>query len=245
MIKLRHFNGPKSLWLGVLFVLGLLVVSLGNCKHEPILENLHINTPLDTSGHVQEEDTNICFERDILPIIQTNCAKPNQPGDGCHDANSAAEGLVLTNYNNIRKAGIVPGNPSASKFFVQLNTGKMSLAKYGNLSSDQKALIKRWILEGAKDGTNCPSKCDTTVFTYSKAIQPIINTYCVGCHKPGSLSGNTDLSSYTGVSTAANNGKLLSSLLRTSSWMPLGGNKLSDCKITQIKKWIKAGAQNN
>ncbi len=27
--------------------------------------------------------------------------------------------------------------------------------------------------------------------------------------------------------------------------MPKGGTKLSDCKLTQIRKWIAAGAPNN
>ena len=221
---------------GVLFL-------LNNCKHEPILGKHNGIGLIDTT--VNGADTAICFERDILPIIQTNCAKPDQPGDGCHDVNKAAEGLVLINYSNIKMAGIVQGNPGESKFYNELNTGKMSQSIYGNLSADQKALIKRWILEGAKDGTNCPSKCDTAIFTFSLGVKPIINTYCVGCHKPGSLSGNTDLSDYSGVSNSANSGKLLASLQRTSSWMPLGGKKLNACQITQVSKWINDGAKNN
>jgi hypothetical protein len=29
------------------------------------------------------------------------------------------------------------------------------------------------------------------------------------------------------------------------SAMPKGGNKLADCQITQVQKWIQAGALNN
>ncbi|MCC7297394.1 MAG: hypothetical protein IT244_03600 [Bacteroidia bacterium] len=213
-----------------------------NCKHEPLIN--HIPGPVDTTGNGggNADDTTICFERDILPIIVTNCAKA-----GCHDAITKEENRNYTTYSGIvTKEDIKAGFPLQSKFFVELNTGQMSQAKYGNLNAAQKALIKRWITEGAKDGKNCPSKCDSSKFTYSGAIQPLLDKYCVGCHKPSSLSGNTDLSTYAGVKDAAvTKNTLMPSLKRSTSWMPLGGSKFSDCQMAQIQKWINAGAPNN
>jgi Cytochrome C oxidase, cbb3-type, subunit III len=217
--------------------MGLLVTVafFTQCKHEPVLKKITIPNP---GGN--PEDTSICFERDILPIFKGNCAT-----SGCHDAVTHAEDRVFNSYANITKEGIKAGQPNESDLYKELSTGKMSQAKYGNLNQAQKDLIKRWILEGAKDGTNCPSKCDTTKFTFSAVIQPLMNNHCVGCHKPGNLNGSTDLSTHTGVAASANSGKLISSLKRTTNWMPQGGNKLSDCQIKTIQKWIDDGAKNN
>lgn len=196
------------------------------CKHEPPLR-------------LTAEDSALCFERDILPIFISNCAK-----SGCHDPATAEEEVVLNTWAGIMDAGVKPGKPEDSDVYKELSTGKMSRPQYGNLNQSQKDLIKKWIILGAKNTTNCPSTCDSTVFTYSGAISPIIAN-CVGCHKPGSLGGGVDLSNFAGVQTVALNGKLLASLKRTTNWMPQGGNKLSDCQIRQFEKWINAGAQNN
>lgn len=43
------------------------------------------------------------------------------------------------------------------------------------------------------------------------------------------------------------NGKLYGSIAHTTGFaaMPQSGNKLSDCQIAQVKKWIDAGAPQN
>ena len=41
--------------------------------------------------------------------------------------------------------------------------------------------IKIWIKMGAKNSSNC-SNCDTTNYTYSGRVNPLINLWCVGCH---------------------------------------------------------------
>jgi mono/diheme cytochrome c family protein len=53
--------------------------------------------------------------------------------------------------------------------------------------------------------------------------------------------------SYTAVKTQVTNGKLLGSVKHAAGYspMPQGGNKLSDCQITQITNWINAAAPNN
>ncbi len=114
------------------------------------------------------------------------------------------------------------------------------------LTVSQKALIEKWINQGARNN-NCIGQCDTTVFTYSGAVKPIINTKCVGCHNPSNLSGNIDLSVYNAVRLVALNGKLYGSVAQQFGYspMPKNGVKLSDCEIRQIQKWINAGSLNN
>jgi hypothetical protein len=93
-------------------------------------------------------------------------------------------------------------------------------------------------------GTNT---CDTVNFTYSEAVQPILDQYCVSCHSSSFPSGNVKLDNYTNVKIYADNGKLLGTISHASGYspMPQGASKLDDCKILTISKWIDAGAPNN
>ena len=204
----------------------LLMLQTQGCKHEPVI----VLTAADSA---------ICFERDILPIFVASCAK-----SGCHDPATAKEGVILNNWQGIMAAGVKPGDPSDSEVFEEIR-GEMGGPKYGNLSSEQKILIQKWIMLGAKNTTNCPTDCDSTQFTFSGSIKPMIDKYCVGCHTYPNSSGSVELSSHTGVAFVAKNGTLLNSLTHPTNWMPKGGKKLSDCEIKQFEKWINAGAKND
>ena len=102
---------------------------------------------------------------------------------------------------------------------------------------------------GAHNDTNCIVNCDTTKYTYSGAIAPMMQKYCNSCHATASASsgGGIVLDTYSGVLAQAQNGKLLGDLQHATGFnaMPKGGNKLSDCKVTQVSKWIQAGSPNN
>jgi hypothetical protein len=211
-------------------------VFLYSCQHKAYVLPVSLRTG----------DPTICFERDILPIFQSNCAK-----GGCHDAGSGKSGYVLDNYQDIVRNGIVAGNPAASKIWqsVAIKILGVTAMPQGapGLSPTDLDLIKRWIATGAIDSGACStSNCDTTNFSYSSAIAPIMQTYCVGCHSSSSSNGGR-LASYTDVMHAAVNGTLVGDVAHVPGHnaMPLGGNMLQDCQITQIKKWVGAGAPNN
>jgi len=211
------------------FILTIFATSssmIFSCKHEPVIR-------------LSAEDSAICFERDILPIFVSSCAK-----SGCHDENTAKEELILNSWQGIMAGGIKPGNPTDSEIFEEIQ-GKMGGPRYGNLSTEQKILIQKWIMLGAKNTTNCPTDCDSSKFTFSGAIKPILDKYCVGCHMYPNASASIDLSSHTGAAVAAKDGKLLNSLKRSIDWMPKGGKKLSDCQISQFERWINAGTPND
>lgn len=227
------------------------------CKHQPMLPTPAINTN-DTANNSDNNqdttttvDTGICFERDILPIFLSQCAK-----SGCHDAASHEDGYVLDSYNSIMASsydddGIVPGNANESKIYRSLidndDDDRMPLAPNPPLSATQINLIKRWINEGAQNGANCVVLCDTANTGYNAAIKPIMENNCTGCHNASLASGGIILSTYAGVAAAATDGSLLGSIRHQSGYvaMPQGGTKLSDCKIKQVEKWIQAGSQNN
>ena len=116
----------------------------------------------------------------------------------------------------------------------------------GKLSGKEVSYIKIWIKMGAKNTTNC-SGCDTSVFSYSGIIQPLMNTWCVGCHSSSNAGGGYDLSNYSGVKISIHNGRLLGTLKHASGFsaMPKGTYKLSDCDISKVEKWINSGYPNN
>lgn len=203
-----------------------LIAAMQSCAHEIF----------------SDPNARICFERDILPIFNSKCAS-----SGCHDANSSAEGYVLDSYKHITSSGISKGHPSSSKLYNIIIDGEMPPRRSPKLTTNEINLIRDWIADGAKNGINCASVCDSAKFTFAAVILPMMNKYCVGCHSSGNPSGNVDLSTYVGVKNSiTQNQGLLMSLNQNGYYpMPKGGNKLSACEINQVKNWINAGAPNN
>lgn len=211
-----------------------------SCIHDPILGEL----PTDGEPNTLECSPveGVCFESSVLPIFVSECAK-----SGCHDSKSRKEGYILDTYSNIMKRGISPGNAAGSKLYkVLFESGEDRMPPNGSLSLAQKDSIAAWINEGARNTKNCNCFCDSTQSSYLTIIKPMLDNNCAGCHKPGSLGGNIDLSTYAATKTHALNGKLVGSVSHKAGYsaMPQGG-KLSDCQITQIKTWVEEGALNN
>ena len=221
--------------VALFLLLWVAMMSVNSCVHAPYVlpESLRTNDPY------------ICFERDILPIFISNCAK-----SGCHDARSNRSGYTLDSYSSIVRKGIVPGNSAASNLYASITIGK---GEGGLMPKDAAALtwkqidlIKRWIVAGAVDSGACTSTCDTANFTYSGAISPMMQLYCVGCHNAASAQGGS-LTDYNSVKDAAVSGRLIGDIAHQTGYnaMPQTGLQLSDCQVTQVKKWVAAGALNN
>ena len=222
-----------------IFIAVLLIVN--SCTHEPFLDPGLLNDGNPTTPGCVTRNL-VCFESSVLPIFQSSCAKP-----GCHDASTQEAGFVLSTYASIVRRGIKPGNATESKLYkVLFENGEDAMPPGSPLTKAQKDSIKVWIDQGAKNTVNCNCFCDENQFTYKTTIQPILQTACVGCHKPGSLSGNIDLSTYSNVLVQVNNGKLIGSVTHATGYKPMPqSGKLTDCTLTQIKNWIDAGALNN
>jgi hypothetical protein len=233
----------------VITVFFLLIILFFACTHQVLNPGGGNNNGGDTTGTGNgngggNNDSLICFEEQILPIFQTNCAK-----SGCHDAASHQEGYVLDSYNHIVSKGIVPDNSKSSKLYLVLTGGENRMPPSPNspLTNQQINLIAQWIDEGAQNTTICSNSCDTSLFTYSNAVQPTLSLHCTGCHNNTTQGGGVNLSTYNGVQTVALNGKLAGSINWSTGFVPMpqGGQKLNDCNIQQITKWINAGAPNN
>ncbi len=223
----------------ILTALIIALTVINACKHE--IPQPPSGSPSPVPGGSNE----VCFQSQILPIFQSNCAK-----SGCHDAASQNKGYVFDSYVNIIKKGINPGNAANSDVYeVLFETGSKKMPRPPNpdLTAEQKALIGRWINEGAKNTVNCGTVCDTSKFKYGADISVLLNTYCVGCHSGATPSGGINLSTYTNVQTVANSGRLVNAVSHAPGYSPMPKNaaKLSSCQITQITKWVNAGAPNN
>ena len=94
----------------------------------------------------------ICFESQVLPIFQTNCAIA-----GCHEGERGKGGYVFDSYSTIMKA-VTPNEPKKSKayqYIVNTWIHFMPPSPHQPLSSEQRTLIAVWIEQGAND-TSCP-----------------------------------------------------------------------------------------
>jgi len=228
----------------VLFILGL-----ASCQHDIIW--VHAGISLDTvlvvkppiitpvGGTPATVSDTVCFNSDILPLYVSYCGSA-----GCHDANSHKEGVITTDYGHIMN-GISAKNSNNSRYYTIINNG-MPPRGSAAMTTTQIALIKKWIDQGALN-TQCTNVCDTTSFTYAAAIQTILSNNCGGCHgtKPGSV--NIYLGDYASAKSYISANKALfinainhSSTLTAAQKMP-PSNKMLDCKIIQVQKWIQNG----
>jgi len=222
-----------------------IVLFVLSCKHEP-LDTVLVPAP-DTTV-VCSTDT-AYFVQQVLPIFISNCTEAN-----CHNranGNIPPQKVVLTSYDSIMLTGDVqPGRPDNSDVYemiTETDPSKRMPKGQPALPPEQIAIIRKWILQGAQNNSCVASACDSTNVTFSGTVRPIITNKCLGCHSGTPPQGNINYSSYAGVKTKVDDGRLWGAInhLPGFSPMPKGGNKLSACEINQFKKWIAAGAPNN
>jgi hypothetical protein len=90
--------------------------------------------------------------------------------------------------------------------------------------------------------------CDTSNVKYSVQIVSTISTNCLRCHGGNaSAGGGILLGDYTVLKTLALNGHLYGAVSQFPGFspMPKGGARLPDCRIAEIRTWIRNGAPNN
>lgn len=186
----------------------------------------------------------VYFSQSILPLLVSSCAIP-----GCHDAGSAEDGVVLDNYANIFETGdIDPFDLDGSDLYEVITENddddRMPPPdEYPPLSSEEIALIRDWILQGAKNNS-CAADCDTTNVTYALSIEPLISAKCQGCHSGANPQSGLSLTNYNQISTAALFGDMLDAVQHTGTAtpMPFNSTQLPQCEIDLIRIWIENGA---
>ncbi len=113
--------------------LSAFVFLLASCTHS-----------VDNPENIQT----VCFEKDVLPIFQTNCAL-----SGCHSSSSAEEGIVLDSYQNIIKH-VKPNSAKDSPVYEAITDswGEI-MPPNGPLSKENRTAIFLWIEQGAKNNS--------------------------------------------------------------------------------------------
>jgi hypothetical protein len=100
----------------------------------------------------------------------------------------------------------------------------------------------------ALDGAMPEPVCDTLNVSYAGDIVPIMQMRCAvpGCHIPGG-TGTGDLTTWAGLRTQVDNGKLIPSINRTVGAIPMppDGSMIPTCDILMIEAWVNGGAQDN
>ena len=165
-----------SLFL-LVFGIGFLL-NFSACKHDPVFGEEGImpsdttdvtddtDNPVDTTDNSADTtDTGtpcdpdvVYFDQDILPILRSNCAF-----SGCHDNNSAQDGVILTSYENVMLTADVEAFDLDGSDLYEVITDsdpddRMPPAPNERLTSAQISKISEWILQGAKN-EQCDAGC--------------------------------------------------------------------------------------
>jgi hypothetical protein len=101
--------------------------------------------------------------------------------------------------------------------------------------------------EPTKGGGGSGTTCDTSNVTFSQTIKPILDSKCAtaGCHDAATLAGGYNFTVYGGARAARSRMVGAITWAPGHSQMPKGMNKLGDCDIAKITKWVNDGAQDN
>jgi hypothetical protein len=145
-----------------LVLLGVVLLATTGCgSGRTVTGGTSTNNPDGGSGGTGGTGT-VDFATQIQPIFDNNCAF-----SGCHAADTASGGMVLDagkSYSNLVNVTssevapdkrVVPGNGNASYIIEKLTKNpprsgeRMPLGVAGGLPSNEIALIRTWIDEGA------------------------------------------------------------------------------------------------
>lgn len=87
------------------------------------------------------------FDKDVVPVLAARCLD-------CHSGADPKGGLDLTRKDSVlgAKGSVTPGKPDASELWKKVAADEMPPKK--PLSADEKAILKGWIADGAKWGTD-------------------------------------------------------------------------------------------
>jgi hypothetical protein len=230
-MKIDKTHLPPGLILFLLILPWIL-----SCTHTANIDNIPV----------------ICFEKEVLPVFQNNCAI-----SGCHDG--SREGRAFNSYANISD-GVTPGKPFSSNLYKAIigRGGENRMPPSTPLSLENRTIVRLWIEQGANLTT-----CNDTTTTggggtegtlracYSRDIQPILSSHCAmaGCHDAVTHAGDYVFYSYTSTMGAVHPGnpstsKLYQVLLSSGEekMPPSSKPQLTTAQIDSIRNWISYGA---
>lgn len=89
--------------------------------------------------------------------------------------------------------------------------------------------------------------CDTAMVTFSGHVLPMLQANCTKCHNDKKAAARVNLSNYEGVKKVSDEGELMGTVTHSKGFkaMPKKADKLSDCQIAMLQKWVNEGAKND
>mgnify|MGYP001601883504 CR=1 FL=1 len=92
--------------------------------------------------------------------------------------------------------------------------------------------------------------------SYYREIVPLFKRSCTGCHHPGKLKGELDLTTHASLSKGGKPGasfkagdpkasRLWEEISGDEPSMPKEGDPLSKVEVTLVERWIKEGAMDD
>ncbi len=230
---------------GVVIVMlaGFLLTGVFSCRHDTG----------DLSGF-----TEVCFERDVLPIFQTSCGL-----SGCHQKGGGESNYILTNYQGILN-GVTPGKPESSPAYTALSAiwSEGMMPPDQPLSLNNRTIIRLWIEQGALN-TTCPDTTtknpNDTIAQYvnpracfQRDIFPVLQSNCSisGCHDGTGEGSEYLFTSYTTIMKSVRPGDPTQSKLYRvittgggeDKMPPYPHDPLTTAQIDSIYNWIGYGA---
>ena len=102
----------------------------------------------------------------------------------------------------------------------------------------------------------CSISAEQKPVSYYKEIVPVLKRSCTGCHHPGKLKGQLDLTSYEGVKKGGKHGAsfktgdpkgsiLIEEISCEEPSMPAEGDPLAKDEVALIARWISEGAKDD
>jgi hypothetical protein len=223
-------------FLGLLFIL-IIISWISSCSHSADITNI----------------PEICFDRDVLPIFQNNCAISR-----CHNG-TGESGVALNNFASISRS-VEPYKPYSSRLYKAIITtfGENRMPPGQPLSLANRTMIRLWIEQGAgmttcqMDTTGQSSGYVNPLACFSRDILPVLVSHCAttNCHDAIAHQEGYVFTSYSSTMHAVSPGSLSGSRLYTSITTASGENKmppagkaqLTTAQIDSIAAWIRYGA---
>ena len=225
----------------LLVILVVSIACVSSCKHDFVVPDFGT-----TISPYCSSDT-VYFVNDILPFLNANCAQ-----SGCHDAQTAEDGVILATYDDIKNSGVVePGESGESELYNTLIEQDLRdimppPSTMINLTDDQISKVATWIDQGARNNACEDLVCDSVDISFADHVLPLIEQRCKGCHLGTGSVGGFPLTNYNQISEIANYA-LFQVMNHDSGFVPMPKNlpKLDSCKLQVVRVWIEEGALNN
>ncbi len=202
-------------------------------------------------GTLKDCTDSIYFEQKILPLFTTKCVS-------CHDGLSHGDEdnlLKLDSYQAIR-SNVNLTSPESSRVYRVLSQSgedRMPPSPDAPLTASEKSMMLNWIKEGARDNSCLSGVCDTAgTITYAANIAPIIEQYCLNCHRVATtLNTGVALSSFDQVKAMAQTLRpnaqggtpvLIGAVKRMANFKAMPKTySLDDCSVRTMELWVAQG----